>query len=102
MCCCRKSGRFPDLPPTFGSPREFSGKTAAVLNNISESTSSMQERLDSADVGKMRERLRGYFRLSKNRIFKIPVCLKHKSLYLITIFKIRRKVQHEALKYCRK
>lgn len=118
----------------------------------------MQERLDSADVGKMRKRLRGYvrnnlefnephftlklqvqkidrkeviknllrpdnlvfvgisksrnpqykyvhdlyFRLSKNRIFKIPVCLKHKSLYLITIFKIRRKVQHEALKYCRK
>ncbi len=43
-----------------------------------------------------------YFRLSKNRIFKIPASLKPKSLYLITIFKIRRKIQDEAIKYYQK
>lgn len=43
-----------------------------------------------------------YFKLSKNRIFKIPVSIKPKSLYLITIFKIRRKLQNEAIKYYRK
>ncbi len=42
-----------------------------------------------------------YFKLSKNRIFKIPVSIKSKSLYLITIFKIRRKIQNEAAKYFR-
>ena len=40
-----------------------------------------------------------YFRLSKNRVFKVPASLKPKSLYLITIFKIRRRMQHEANKY---
>lgn len=43
-----------------------------------------------------------YFKLSKNRIFKLPVSLKPKSLYLITIFKIRRKIQDEAIKYYQK
>lgn len=43
-----------------------------------------------------------YFRLSKNRMFKIPVSIKPKSLYLVTIFKIRRKIQDEAIKYYRK
>lgn len=43
-----------------------------------------------------------YFRLSKNRIFKIPTSFKAKSLYLITIFKIRRKIQDEAIKYYKK
>ena len=43
-----------------------------------------------------------YFKLSKNRIFKIPASLKPKSLYLITIFKIRRKIQDEAIKYYQK
>jgi len=43
-----------------------------------------------------------YFRLSKNRIFKIPVSIKPKSLYVITIFKIRRKIQDEAIKYYKK
>ncbi len=43
-----------------------------------------------------------YFKLSKNRIFKIPISIKPKSLYLITIFKIRRKIQNEAVKYYRK
>ncbi len=40
-----------------------------------------------------------HFKLSKNRTFKIPASIKPKSLYLITIFKIRRKVQNEAAKY---
>jgi hypothetical protein len=40
-----------------------------------------------------------YFRLSKNRIFKIPASLKPKYLYLITIIKIRTRIQDEALKY---
>jgi len=43
-----------------------------------------------------------YFQLSKNRIFKIPISVKPKSLYLVTIFKIRRKIQDEAFKYSRK
>lgn len=43
-----------------------------------------------------------YFKLSKNRIFKVPTSIKPKSLYLITIFKIRRKVQDEAIKYYQK
>ena len=43
-----------------------------------------------------------YFKLSKNRIFKIPASIKPKSLYLITIIKIRRKVQDEAIKYYEK
>lgn len=43
-----------------------------------------------------------YFKLSKNRIFKIPVSIKPQSLYLITIIKIRRKIQDEALKYYEK
>lgn len=43
-----------------------------------------------------------YFGLSKRRIFKIPVSIKPKSLYLITIFKIRTKLQNEAIKYYRK
>ena len=43
-----------------------------------------------------------YFKLSKNRIFKIPVSIKPKSLYVITIFKIRRKIQDEAIKYYKK
>lgn len=40
-----------------------------------------------------------YFKLSKNRMFKIPASIKPKSLYLITIFKIRRRIQDEASKY---
>lgn len=40
-----------------------------------------------------------YFQLSKHRVFKIPASLKPKSLYLITIFKIRTRIQHEAFKY---
>lgn len=40
-----------------------------------------------------------YFKLSKNRVFKIPASMKWKSLYLITIFKIRRRLQDEASKY---
>jgi len=40
-----------------------------------------------------------YFKLSKDRIFKVPVSIKSKSLYLITIFKIRNKIQNEAAKY---
>ena len=40
-----------------------------------------------------------YFQLSKRRLFKIPLSIKPKSLYLITIFKIRRRIQDEALKY---
>lgn len=43
-----------------------------------------------------------YFKLSKNRIFKIPTSIKPKSLYLITVFKIRRKIQDEAIKYYQK
>jgi hypothetical protein len=43
-----------------------------------------------------------YFKLSKNRIFKVPASIKPKSLYLITIFKIRRKIQDEAIKYYQK
>ncbi|MBD3313099.1 hypothetical protein GF345_01520 [Candidatus Woesearchaeota archaeon] len=43
-----------------------------------------------------------YFKLSRNRIFKIPVSIKPKSLYLITIFKIRKRIQDEAAKYYRK
>lgn len=43
-----------------------------------------------------------YFKLSNNRIFKIPASLKPKSLYLITIFKIRRRIQDEAIKYYKK
>ena len=43
-----------------------------------------------------------YFKLSKKRIFKIPISIKPKSLYLITIFKIRRKIQDEAIKYYQK
>ncbi|MBU1603927.1 MAG: hypothetical protein KJ583_01295 [Nanoarchaeota archaeon] len=43
-----------------------------------------------------------YFKLSKNRIFKIPVSMKSKSLYLITIFKITRRIQDEAIKYYQK
>lgn len=43
-----------------------------------------------------------YFKLSKNRIIKIPVSIKPKSLYLITVFKIRRKIQNEAFKYYQK
>lgn len=42
-----------------------------------------------------------YFKLSNNRLFKIPTSIKAKSLYLITIFKIRRKIQNEAFKYFR-
>jgi hypothetical protein len=40
-----------------------------------------------------------YFRLGKNRIFKIPASLKPQSLYLITVIKIRTRIQDEALKY---
>ena len=40
-----------------------------------------------------------YFRLSRHRIFKIPTSIKPKSLYLITIFKIRTRIQYEAIKY---
>jgi len=40
-----------------------------------------------------------YFKLSKNRMFKIPTSIKSKSLYLITIFKVRRRIQDEASKY---
>ena len=43
-----------------------------------------------------------YFKLSKNRMFKIPISIKPKALYLITIFKIRRRIQDEAIKYYRK
>jgi hypothetical protein len=43
-----------------------------------------------------------YFKLSKNRIFKIPASIKPKSLYLITVIKIRRKIQDEAIKYYEK
>ena len=43
-----------------------------------------------------------YFKLSKNRLFKIPISIKPKSLYLITIFKIRTRLQNEAIKYYRK
>lgn len=43
-----------------------------------------------------------YFKLSKNRMFKIPTSIKPKALYLITIFKIRKKIQDEAIKYHRK
>ena len=43
-----------------------------------------------------------YFKLSKNRIFKIPSSIKAKTLYLVTIFKIRKKVQDEAVKYYKK
>ncbi|MBN1156266.1 hypothetical protein JXA85_01495 [Candidatus Woesearchaeota archaeon] len=43
-----------------------------------------------------------YFKLSKNRIFKIPVSIKPKSIYVITIFKIRRRIQNEAIKYYQK
>lgn len=43
-----------------------------------------------------------YFKLSKHRIFKIPVSIKPKSLYLITIFKIRSGIQNEASKYYQK
>lgn len=40
-----------------------------------------------------------YLELSRNRLFKIPASIKPESLYLITIYKIRRKLQNEALKY---
>lgn len=40
-----------------------------------------------------------YFKLSNSRIFKIPVSIKTKSLYLISVIKIRRKIQNEASKY---
>ncbi len=43
-----------------------------------------------------------YFKLSRHRVFKIPVSMKPKSLYLITVFKIRTGIQHEAIKYYRK
>jgi hypothetical protein len=43
-----------------------------------------------------------YFKLGKRRIFKIPVSIKPKSLYLITIFKIRSRIQNEAIKYYKK
>jgi hypothetical protein len=43
-----------------------------------------------------------YFKLSKHRVFKIPTSIKPKSLYLITIFKIRSKIQNEAIKYYKK
>ncbi len=43
-----------------------------------------------------------YFKLSKNRIFKIPTSIKPKALYLITIIKIRKKIQDEAIKYYQK
>jgi len=43
-----------------------------------------------------------HFRLSKSRIFKIPISIKPKSLYLITIFKVRTRLQNEAIKYFRK
>ncbi|MAG20359.1 hypothetical protein CL618_02915 [archaeon] len=43
-----------------------------------------------------------YFKLGKKRIFKIPVSIKPKSLYLITIFKIKSKIQNEAIKYYKK
>ena len=43
-----------------------------------------------------------YFKTSRNRILKIPVSFKPKTLYLITIFKIRRKIQDEAIKYYQK
>ena len=40
-----------------------------------------------------------YFKMGKSRIFKIPVSFRTQSLYLITIFKIRRKIQNEATRY---
>jgi len=43
-----------------------------------------------------------YFRLGKNRTFKIPISIKTTSLYLITIFKIKNKIQNEATKYYKK
>ncbi|HLD15293.1 MAG TPA: hypothetical protein VJB94_01810 [Candidatus Nanoarchaeia archaeon] len=43
-----------------------------------------------------------YFKLGNNRVFKIPISIKPKSLYLVTIYKIRRKLQNEANKYFRK
>lgn|SRR3989344_5479806 len=43
-----------------------------------------------------------YFKLGKHRVFKIPVSIKPKSLYLITIFKIRTRIQNEAIKYYQK
>jgi hypothetical protein len=43
-----------------------------------------------------------YFKLGRRRIFKIPVSMKPKSLYLITIFKIRSRMQNEAIKYYQK
>lgn len=43
-----------------------------------------------------------YFKLSKNRVFKVVASIKSESLYLITVFKIRRNIQNEALKYYKK
>jgi hypothetical protein len=43
-----------------------------------------------------------YFKLSKNRIFKVVASLKPEGLYVITVFKIRRNIQNEALKYYKK
>ncbi len=40
-----------------------------------------------------------FFELGKRRIFKIPVSIKPKSLYVITIYKIRGNIQNEAIKY---
>jgi len=40
-----------------------------------------------------------YFQTGKNRTLKIPASLKSQSLYLISVIKIKRKVQHEARKY---
>jgi hypothetical protein len=43
-----------------------------------------------------------FFKLGKRRIFKIPISIKPKSLYLITIYKIRGKLTNEANKYSKK
>jgi len=40
-----------------------------------------------------------YFRLGRSRILKVPVSTSPKRLYVITVFKIRSKIQHEAAKY---
>jgi len=43
-----------------------------------------------------------YFKTSKNRILKIPMSIKPKCLYLITVIKIRRRIQNEAVRYYKK
>ncbi|MFH1072503.1 MAG: hypothetical protein V1743_03680 [Nanoarchaeota archaeon] len=40
-----------------------------------------------------------YFQLSKHELYKIPASIKPKSLYVITIFKIRTDRHHEKKKY---